>query len=60
VIIESTERSAMSHTKPTSKDEPAPYTMDDIARKFLSTAPTPRGEPLPKPKRKKAKAPAQK
>jgi hypothetical protein len=50
----------MSHTKPASQDEPAPITMDDIARKFLSTPHIPRGEPLPKPKRKKAKAPAQK
>jgi len=50
----------MSQPKPASKDRPAPYTMDDIAKVFLGTAPTPRGEPLPKPKRKKAKAPAKK
>jgi hypothetical protein len=46
----------MANTRPTSKDVPAPYTMDDIARRFLSTAPTPHGEPIPKPKRKPKKA----
>jgi hypothetical protein len=50
----------MTATKPASKDKAAPVTMDDIARKFLSTAPTPHGEPIAKPKRTKAKAPAKK
>jgi hypothetical protein len=48
----------MSNPTPASKDQPAPFTMDDIARKFLSTAPTPK--PQAKPAPQKAKAPTKK
>jgi hypothetical protein len=48
----------MNSTKPASKEEPAPVTMDDIARRFLSTAPTPHKPAQPKGKAKKTSKPA--
>lgn len=51
----------MNHPKPATKQEPSPFTMDDIARRFLSTAPAPH-KPAPKaaakPAAKKANKPA--
>jgi hypothetical protein len=48
----------MPTPKPARQDQPAPFTMDDIARRFLSTAPAPK--PQAKKTAKKAKAPAKK
>jgi len=49
----------MSHSKPVKQDEPSPFTMDDIARRFLNTAPVPHkpvaAKPAAKKQRKSAK-----
>jgi hypothetical protein len=44
----------MPTPKQPAKDAPASFTMDDIARKFLNTAPAPKpqAKPAAKPKRK--------
>lgn len=52
--------SAMPHPKPAKQDEPSPFTMDDIARRFLSIPPEPH-KPAAKAKpaaKKKVRKPA--